>query len=156
MSDSIYQQVLEAVESVLTPLTAVGQPLHDWTVTLRKEATFVQEQDRFPQVIVAPNRFLAVTPRRLLFARIAVLAYDVFVGDFAYVEWTLSKTYERARAKEAIRAALWSVNVAKLVPGGYDVDHQPEYWGGQAPPPNCDGSWNRYSYVVASQRATAG
>jgi hypothetical protein len=75
---SIYQNVLETVETVLISMTLANEPLEGWRITLRKEAVFVPEQDRFPQVIIAPNRFLAVTPKSLQFGRQVVLLHDVF------------------------------------------------------------------------------
>jgi hypothetical protein len=124
-------------------------------ITPRRKPSFVAAQDALPQVVVATREDLAERVESLQFGNSCNLVFEIYVGCITDSRWTDDQSLRRLDWREAIRLDLWNpLRLGLAASGEWDVDYDPQPAGGEPPPPNADGSWQRFDYKVKTARYT--
>lgn len=148
---SIYSQIIEKVKARLDILDTLAEV----NKTLRKRPAFVPMQDTLPQIVVAPRADLCERVGDLYFGG-TTLIFDVYVGLIVDERWDEDHYFERLDWREAIRRDLWEplrLDLASI--GEVDVLYDPAPVGVDDVPPNTEGGWQLFSYVISTTRASS-
>lgn len=157
---SLYYQVLAATKAAIESIAFVSA--REWTVKLRKAPSFYPLIDRLPQIIIAPRPDLVELIEGLTMGRRGVsrpsyasLGFEAYVGlvvDSRPDDTDLLDL--RFQFREEARLKLWEPGVLGLDSvGEYDVEYDPQGEGGEQPPPNTDGSWQRFRFTLRTLRS---
>ncbi len=157
MSNGIYAQILDAVRTTLTTLLESS----GWTVVLHRKPAYDQSFGVLPGVIVAPPEDLAEVVVEETFPDAnfpqgaAWLGFPVFVGSFVDARAQQEDPlFGRTNVRETIRLALWKARVLGLETiGEYNVRYDPKGPGGEKPPAQVLGTWQKFTFEFETARS---
>lgn len=149
---SHWKTILEAFESEARSLTL----LDVWNVKVFREPKLDLAWVDLPALVLAPRRDLQITVGKLNFVNTATtLIYDVFLGMFwDYRSQDPAQLWRRAADRQTVRENFWNPDIVNMRGslGDYDVDFDPMGLGGEQPPANVVGGWERYSVSIKTRR----